>query len=55
MRSYTNLHEYLCLRGLKPTLHLLDNECPSGLKKSMTKANENFQFVHPHRHRTNHA
>ena len=36
VRSYTTLHEYLCLRDLKPNLHVLDNECPSGLKKFMT-------------------
>ena len=55
VRSYTTLHKYLCLRGLKPTLHVLDNECPSGLKEFMTKADENFQLVPPHRHHTNHA
>ena len=55
MRSYTTLHEYLCLRGLKPTLHVLDNECPAGLKKFMAKADENFQLVPPHSHRTNHS
>ena len=55
VRSYTTLHEYLCLRGLKPTLHVLDNECPSGIKKFMTKADENFQLVPPHCRRTNHA
>ena len=36
VRSYTTLHKYLCLRSLKPTLHVLDNECPAGLKKFMT-------------------
>ena len=55
VRSYNTLHEYLCLRGLNPTLHVLDNECPTGLKKFMTKANENFQLVPLQRHRTNHA
>ena len=53
--SYTTLHEYICLRGLKPTLHILDNECPAGLKTFMTKADENFQLVPPHGHRANHA
>ena len=55
VRSYTTLHGYLCSRGLKPTLHFLDNECPAGLKKFMAKADKIFQLVPPHRHHTNHA
>ena len=44
VRSYTTLHEYLCSRGLKPTLHVLENECPAGLKKFMAKAEKLFNW-----------
>ena len=37
-------------RGLKPGLHILDNECPNVLIAFTEEVNEKFQFVLPHIH-----
>ena len=52
---YYKLHSLLINRGLKPSLHILDNECANVLKTFMKEVNENFQVVPPHIHHKNSA
>ena len=49
-KFYKKLHSLLTNRGLKPHLHILDNECPNVLKKFMREVNKTFQLVPPHIH-----
>jgi hypothetical protein len=51
----TKLHDYLRARGLSPTMHVMDNECPPAIKKYFRANNIRFQLVPPHIHRTNAA
>ena len=37
-------------RGLQPSLHILDNECPNVLNTFMREINGKFQLVPPHIH-----
>ena len=53
--SYQKIQILLTNRGLKPHLHILDNECPNVLKKLMREVNDNFQLVLHHIHRRNSA
>ena len=53
--AYQKLHSLLTNRGLRPHLHILDNECPNVLKHFMREVNEKFQLVPPHIHRRNSA
>ena len=46
--AYQKLHSLLTSRGLRPHLHILDNECPNVLKIFMRELNEKFQIVPPH-------
>ena len=46
--TYHKLHSLLTNRGLKPSIHILDNECPNVLKIFMKEVNEKFQLVPPH-------
>ena len=48
--AYQKLHILLTIRGLRPHLHILDNECSNVLKTFMRKVNEKFQLVPPHLH-----
>ena len=48
--AYQKLHILLTKRGLKPHLHILDNECPNVLKTFMRELNKSFQLVPPHIH-----
>ena len=41
--------------GLKPELHIIDNECSDDLKAAFRKHNVQFQRVPPHQHRRNAA
>ena len=41
--------------GLKPQLHVLDNECSQHLNDYILEENEGFQLVPPHLHRQNAA
>ena len=50
---YHKLHSLLINRGLKPSLHILENECPNVLKIFMREVNEKFQLVPPHIHHRN--
>ena len=53
--AYHKLHKLLTDRGLKPSLHILNNECPNVIKKNMREVNEKFQLVSPHIYRKNSA
>ena len=53
--EYQKLHSLLTNRGLRPHLHILDNECPNVIQKFMREVNENFQLFPPHIHRRNSA
>ena len=54
-RAFTAIYDSLVDRGLTPTIHFLDNECPPGLAKFMKLNNIQFQLVPPHDHRSNPA
>lgn len=47
--------DILNTNGYTPTLHILDNECSTDMKKSFTKNNVTFQRVPPDVHRRNAA
>ena len=53
--AYQKIHSLLTNRGLKPGLHILDNECPNVLKTFMREVNEKFQLVPHHIHCRNSA
>ena len=53
--SYHKIHSLLTNRGLKPSLHILENEIPNVLKRFMREVNEKFQLVPPNSHRINSA
>jgi hypothetical protein len=55
LRAFSKLHQYLTDRGLRPALHILDNECPKGLKTYIRNANATLQLAPPNLHRTNTA
>ena len=52
-KAYKKLHSLLIKRGMKPHLHILENECSNVLKTFMREVNENFQLVPPHIHLRN--
>ena len=47
---YHKLHNLLTNRFLKPSLHILNNECPNVLKKFMIEVNYKLQLVPTHIH-----
>ena len=53
--SYHKLCNLLNIRGLKPSLHILDNECINMIKTFMRVVYEKFQLVPPHIHCINSA
>jgi hypothetical protein len=55
LRAFTKLHQYLTGRGLRPAMHILDNECPQGLKNFIRGASATLQLAPPNMHRTNAA
>ena len=52
---YHKLCNLLTNRGLKHTLHIMDNECIIMLKTFMREVNEKFQLIPPHIHHINSA
>ena len=52
---YAKIHKMLTSRGLKPKLHILDNECSQTIIDFMISVDENYQLVPPHIHRLNAA
>jgi hypothetical protein len=55
VRAFTKLHQYLADRGLHTALHILDIECPKGLKAYIKQAGANLQLAPPNMHRKNAA
>ena len=53
--EYHKLYSILTNRGLKPSLHILDNECPNVLKTFVREVIEKFQLVLHHIHCSNSA
>ena len=53
--SYHKLCNLLTNRGLKPSLHIMDNECTNMLKTFMGEVTGKFQLVPPHIHHINSA
>ena len=43
LRVYTELMHYLTIRGLKPTIHRLDNEASKEYKNTMAKNDIKYQ------------
>ena len=41
--AYNKIHILLTNRGLQPSLHIMDNECPNVIKSFMREVNEKFQ------------
>ena len=50
---YAKIHKVLTSRGLKPTLHIFDNECSQTIIDFMLSVDENYHIVYPHIHRRN--
>ena len=55
LRAFSTLHELLSDRGLRPKLHILDNECPENLEQYIKSRDASFQLASPYMHRTNAA
>jgi hypothetical protein len=55
LRAFTKLHQYLADRRLHTALHILDNECPKGLKAYIKQAGANLQLAPPNMLPTNAA
>ena len=53
--AYQTMRKFLCIRGLTPKTHVLDNKCSKVLKEYMEEENETFQLVPPHLHQQNAA
>ena len=51
--AYHKIHTLLTDRGVQPSLHILDNECPNALNVFMREVNEKFKLVPPYIHRKN--
>ena len=55
LRAFSKLHQHLTDRGLRPSLQILDNECPAQLKAFMLTAGTKYQLAPPNMHQTNAA
>ena len=55
IRAYKALIKRLKAAGIKPKMHILDNEASEALQKNMTKKTVKFQMVPPSIHRQNAA
>ena len=53
IRAYLVLVTRLSNAGVKPKMHILDNECSEEFKAQIRKNNMTFQLVPPHDHRRN--
>ena len=52
---YSKIHKMLTSRGLKPKLHILDNECSQTIIDFVLSVDEKYHLVPPHIHRRNAA
>ena len=56
IRVYNMVFVYLKARGLRPSVHKMDNECPKALRNIIVEDNKNkLELVPPHDYRTNPA
>ena len=55
VQAFKKLHTSLKDKGLRPSIHRLDNECPPPLKRYMKDEGITYQLVPPHIHRRNTA
>ena len=53
MRVFEKIYETLTKRGIKPTLHVMDNEVSSTVMSWFERNNVDAQKVSPHNHRAN--
>ena len=53
MRLHQKLIDQLKEKGIKPKLHLLDNECSEEFKEVIKNNGMKYQLVPPHDHRRN--
>ena len=51
--AYHKLHNLFTNRGLKHSLHIMNNECPNVLIRFMREVNDKFQLVPTHIHHIN--
>ena len=52
-RAYQTLIDRLKESGIRPTMHILDNECSAEFKTLINKNEMKYQLVPPHDHRRN--
>jgi hypothetical protein len=55
IRAFQKLLRHLHTAGITPKHHILDNECSSEFKDTITSNNMTYQLVPPHDHRRNRA
>ena len=52
---YHQIQSLLTNRGLKPSQHIMKNECPYVMKRFMREVYKKYQLVPPHIHRKSSA
>lgn len=55
LAAFEKMHNQLIASGLKPALHILDNEASNILRRFLSKQDIAFQLAPPHSHRRNAA
>jgi len=55
LQAYDKVHTLLTSRGIRPTLHVMDNEISDLLKSYITRNQSQYQLVAPNQHRANAA
>ena len=55
LKAYTDVYQYLRIRGYRPQLHKLDNETSKDVEQFIAENNAKHQYTPPDIHRTNPA
>jgi Reverse transcriptase (RNA-dependent DNA polymerase) len=55
LAAFKALHQTLTARGMRPKIHILDNECSAELKSYLQSQQIDYQLAPPHVHRRNAA
>ena len=55
LEAISKMYMYLQSRGIQPKIHVMDNECPSVVKKYLQENNVELRLVPPFQHRANAA
>jgi len=55
LRAYDRVHTLLVSRGIKPSMHIMDNEISDLLKSYITQHGSQYQITAPNQHRANAA